>query len=162
MVAVKQRTVHEAGTALAAYGKGGVTPVAGTWSNNQPAAALAARRNAVVLDTGINSLYTTAWYQPVIHPAAATVSGSQPTTVYGCLCMNIDVIREEAPLPSLRSGDAVVIHPVGAYNITQSMQFITYRPAVVMIAPDHAVHVIRRRETLDDVQGPEEVPAHLG
>ena len=76
--------------------------------------------------------------------------------------MNIDVIREEAPLPSLCAGDAVVIHPVGAYNITQSMQFITYRPAVVMIAPDHAVHVIRRRETLDDVQGPEEEPAHLG
>ena len=159
VVAVKQRTVHEAGAALAAYGKGGVTPVAGGPSH---ITALAARRNAVVLDTGINSLYTTAWYQPVIHPAATADSGSQPTTVYGCLCMNIDVIREEAPLPSLRTGDAVVIHPVGAYNITQSMQFITYRPAVVMIDPDHTVHLIRRRETLEDVQTPEDVPAHLG
>lgn len=161
VVAVKQRTVHEAGTALAAYGKGGVTPVAGGGSNNLPAAALAVRRNAVVLDTGINSLYTTAWYQPVIHPAAAAVSAAQPTTVYGCLCMNIDVIREEAPLPSLRAGDAVVIHPVGAYNLTQSMQFITYRPAVVMIDPAGGSHLIRRRETLEDVQGPEQVPAHL-
>ena len=78
VVAVKQRTVHEAGTALAAYGKGAVTPVAGG-SNNM--AALATRRNAVVLDTGINSLYTTAWYQPVIHPAVAAESAAQPTTV---------------------------------------------------------------------------------
>jgi diaminopimelate decarboxylase len=41
------------------------------------------------------------------------------------------------------------------------MQFIAYRPAVVLIDTTRAVHVIRRRETLEDVQGPEEVPAHL-
>jgi diaminopimelate decarboxylase len=75
--------------------------------------------------------------------------------------MNIDVLREEAPLPALTTGDLVVMHPVGAYNVTQSMQFITYRPAVVMIDPDCGVHVIRRREVLEDVQGPEELPAHL-
>lgn len=163
VVAVKQRPVHGAGVSLAAYGKGGVSPAAtpGTHGNSTPPPVLAARRNAVVLDAGINILYTTAWYQPVIYPASVTASGPQPTTVYGCLCMNIDVICEEAALPALRTGDAVVIHPVGAYNITQAMQFITYRPAVVMIDPDCGVHVIRRREVLEDVQGPEAVPAHL-
>ena len=75
--------------------------------------------------------------------------------------MNIDVIREETPLPEMRAGDAVVIHPVGAYNITQSMQFITYRPAVVMVDANQGVHLIRKRETLNDVQGPEVVPAHV-
>jgi hypothetical protein len=75
--------------------------------------------------------------------------------------MNIDVIREEAPLPGLTTGDQVVLHPVGAYNITQSMQFITYRPAVVMIGLDGKVHVIRRRENLDYVQKLEIVPKHL-
>ena len=73
----------------------------------------------------------------------------------------IDVIREEAPLPGLTTGDLVVMHPVGAYNVTQSMQFITYRPAVVMIDEDRKVHVIRRRENLDYVQELEQVPAHL-
>ncbi len=150
VVAVKQRPVHEAALSLAAYGKGGVA-----------SAAPASRRNAIVLDAGINILYTTAWYQPTIYPASAPASAVLPTTVYGCLCMNIDVIREETPLPALRTGDPVVLHPVGAYNITQSMQFITYRPAVVMIDPDCGVHVIRRREVLEDVQGPELLPAHL-
>jgi diaminopimelate decarboxylase len=84
-----------------------------------------------------------------------------PTTVYGCLCMNIDVIREEAPLPALATGDHVVLHPVGAYNIAQSMQFIAYRPAVVMIGTDQTVHVLRRRENLEHVQRLEEMPAHL-
>jgi diaminopimelate decarboxylase len=75
--------------------------------------------------------------------------------------MNIDVIREDAPLPALTTGDQVVLHPVGAYNITQSMQFITYRPAVVMIDSERNVHVIRQRENLDYVQELEAVPSHL-
>ena len=164
VVAVKQRRMHDANAALAAYGKGGTSPAAalGAYGKGGVANGLgAARRNAVVLDAGINILYTTAWYQPSIYPAAMALNGMQPTTVYGCLCMNIDVIREEASLPDLKIGDAVVIHPVGAYNITQSMQFIAYRPAVVMIDPQHRVHLIRRREALADVQGPEVVPEYL-
>ena len=162
VVAVKQRAMRDVNTAVAAYGKGGPAGALGAYGKGGSGpAVLESRRNAVVLDAGINILYTTTWYQPAIYPAAEPVAGMQPTTVYGCLCMNIDVIREEASLPDLKAGDAVVIHPVGAYNITQSMQFIAYRPAVVMIAPDRQVHQIRRREVLADVQGPEEVPAYL-
>lgn len=150
VVAVKQRRMPETHAALAAYGKGGVANGTG-----------ASRRNAVVVDAGINILYTTAWYQPSIYPVTPAAPGMQPTTVYGCLCMNIDVLREEAALPELTVGDAVVIHPVGAYNITQSMQFIAYRPAVVMIDAERRVHLIRRREALEDVQGPEQVPEYL-
>jgi diaminopimelate decarboxylase len=151
VVAVKKRVLEgNLNTALAAYGKG--APVV---------APHAATRNALVLDAGVNLLYTTAWYQPKILPVRPCLDAPTPTTVYGCLCMNIDVIREEAPLPGLTTGDLVVMHPIGAYNVTQSMQFITYRPAVVMIAEDRKVHVIRRRENLDYVQELEQVPAHL-
>jgi diaminopimelate decarboxylase len=157
VVAVKRRQLFSSETeALAsrldAYGKG-------------PSAASQApetSRPAVVLDMGVHLLYTGAWQAPAISPAKAASDWPVPTTVYGCLCMSIDVIREEAPLPALTTGDQVVIHPVGAYNITQSMQFITYRPAVVMIGLDGATHVIRRRENLDYVQELEEIPAHLG
>lgn len=164
VVAVKQRALHDAHAAVAAYGKGGGVAASALGAYGKGGGShgvVESRRNAVVLDAGINILYTTTWYQPSIYPAAEPVAGMQPTTVYGCLCMNIDVIREEASLPDLRAGDAVVIHPVGAYNITQSMQFIAYRPAVVIVAPDRQVHLIRRRETLEDVQGPEVVPAYL-
>ncbi|HWB59470.1 MAG TPA: alanine racemase [Chthoniobacteraceae bacterium] len=137
-------------TALTAYGKGA------------PAHAGApVMRNAVVLDAGVNLLYTAAWYQINILPARPCPDSPQPTTVYGCLCMNIDVIREETPLPGLTTGDQVVLHPVGAYNVTQSMQFITYRPAVVMVGLDGRVHLIRKRENLDYVQELERVPEYL-
>jgi len=151
VVAVKKRSAPtQVQTALAAYGKAGVAAVPHGHS-----------RHALVLDAGINLLYTTAWYQPKILPARPCLDTPEPTTVFGCLCMNIDVIREDAPLPSLTTGDQVVLHPVGAYNITQSMQFITYRPAVVMIDSERNVHVIRRRENLEYVQELEAVPGHL-
>jgi diaminopimelate decarboxylase len=154
VVAVKRRPVGHAPAlngVLAAYGKGAMNHATAP-ENGRP---------AVVIDAGIHLLYTTAWYLPSILPAKAHADVPAPTTVYGCLCMNIDVIREETPLPGLTTGDQVVLHPVGAYNITQSMQFITYRPAVVMIGTDGAVHVIRRRENLEHVQALEEMPAHL-
>ncbi len=151
VVAVKRRHAPESlQTALAAYGKTGA-------SMSAPAAG----QNALVLDAGVNLLYTTNWYQPRILPARACLDAPTPTTVFGCLCMNIDVIREEAPLPGLTTGDQVVMHPVGAYNLTQSMQFITYRPAVVMIGQDKAVHVIRAKENLAYVQEMERVPSFL-
>lgn len=119
------------------------------------------RKAAYVIDAGVNLLYTTAWYQPNMFPVKQAAEMPFSSTVYGCLCMNIDVIREEVPLPSLTTGDQVVMHPVGAYNITQSMQFITYRPAVVMIGTDGEPRLIKRREDLSYVQELEEVPDYL-
>ena len=75
--------------------------------------------------------------------------------------MNIDVIREEVELPPLEVHDKLVLHPVGAYNITQSMQFIGLRPAVVLIGLGGSVNVIRRREKLIDIENGEQVPAYL-
>jgi diaminopimelate decarboxylase len=75
--------------------------------------------------------------------------------------MNIDVVRRSVQLPPLSVGDYLVIAPVGAYNTTQSMQFIEYRPATVLIHGDHEVSIIRQAEDLSVVTGPERLPSHL-
>jgi diaminopimelate decarboxylase len=75
--------------------------------------------------------------------------------------MNIDVIRDNVNLPLLNKGDHVVIQSVGAYNMTQWMQFITLRPRIVMIDLDSKVHVIREKENLDRLLEFEKVPKHL-
>ena len=36
-------------------------------------------------------------------------------------------------MPPLDVNDRVVLNPVGAYNLTQSMQFINLRPGVVLV-----------------------------
>jgi len=75
--------------------------------------------------------------------------------------MNIDVIRENITLPPLRTGDQVVVHHMGAYNISQSMQFISLRPAIVMIDLDKEVHLIKSAETLETLEKGEQLPDYL-
>jgi diaminopimelate decarboxylase len=75
--------------------------------------------------------------------------------------MNIDVVRENVSLPLLKRGDRVVVHRVGAYNMTQWMQFIQMRPNVVLIDRQGQVHLIRRRETVDTLNEQELMPSHL-
>ena len=116
---------------------------------------------ALVVDAGVNLLYTSQWYRLTMTPAQEVSGPNSKTVVYGPLCMNIDVIREDAPLPALNAGQQIVIHPVGAYNITQSMQFISYRPRVVMIDGEGQVDVIRERETLESVEALEVLPGRL-
>ncbi|MEZ5172850.1 MAG: alanine racemase [Bacteroidia bacterium] len=118
-------------------------------------------RRAVIMDAGVNILFTSFWYEHRISPVEEGGTHTETAIVYGPLCMNIDVIRESVTLPPLKKGDLVVIHTVGAYNMTQWMQFISMRPNVVMIDEDSKVHLIRSRETVDDLNNKESVPAHL-
>ena len=85
----------------------------------------------------------------------------EPTVLYGPLCMNIDVMRDAVSLPPLSIDDRIVFRNVGAYNVTQWMQFITLRPAVVMIGANGSVAPIRRAETVDDLNQLEAVPDWL-
>ena len=75
--------------------------------------------------------------------------------------MNIDVVRESINLPLLNAGDHVVVHKVGAYNMTQWMQFITMRPSVVLIDEQQQVHQISKPENLEYIDMLEKVPCHL-
>ncbi len=72
--------------------------------------------------------------------------------------MNIDVVDDYLQLPPLSRGQQLVISPVGAYNNTQWMQFIEYRPAIVMVGDNGEVDVIREAEELSDVEHRERLP----
>lgn len=118
-------------------------------------------RRSTILDVGVNILFTAFWYDHKVTPAQPFTSYTEDTALYGPLCMNIDVVRESINMPLLNKGDQVVIHHVGAYNMTQWMQFITLRPKVVLIDEQGKTHVIRNSETLETLTQQEHVPDHL-
>lgn len=118
-------------------------------------------RRATILDFGVNLLFTSFWYEHVISPAQEAGHYTEDAVLYGPLCMNIDVVRESVKLPPLNKGDKVVVQRVGAYNMTQWMQFISMRPNVVMIDLQGKPHLIRERETLDYLMQPERLPQYL-
>ncbi len=118
-------------------------------------------RRALVMDAGVNLLFTAYWYNHSVTPIEPLEGKPEETVIYGPLCMNIDVMRAQIMLPPINLGNTLLFHPVGAYNNTQWQQFIEYRPNVVLINTTGEAHVIRTRENLDVVIQQEVLPQHL-
>ena len=118
-------------------------------------------QRATITDVGVNILFTSFWYNHKISPAQEMTDFTEPTVLYGPLCMNIDVVRENVELPLLNIGDNFVVHYAGAYNMTQWMQFITMRPKVVLIDEQGKTHIIRENENLEIIKQLEKIPEHL-
>ncbi len=106
---------------------------------------------AVIVDAGVNLVPTAYWYEHQVDQVeeAGEEAGLESVSIYGPLCMQIDVLRENMMLPPLKLGDPVVVSNVGAYCHTQSMQFIQPRPATVLLGPD-GPELIRKRESWRD------------
>jgi len=118
-------------------------------------------RRGYIPDAGINLLFTATWYKFVIETDRALQGMGEPSVLNGPLCMNIDVVDEGVLLPPLERGTRLILSPVGAYNVTQWMQFIEYRPAVVLITETREAALIREREDLTDLLRRERLPEHL-
>ena len=115
-------------------------------------------KRSIIIDAGVNILFTSFWYKHSIYPTANSGTSSEDSAIYGPLFMNIDLIRESIPLSPLKKGDKILIDTVGAYNMTQWMQFISMRPNVVMIMDDGTVELIRKAETLETLNNQELLP----
>ena len=116
-------------------------------------------RRAAILDAGVNLLFTAYWYNHEVKPLRPLDGIAEETVLYGPMCMNIDVVRASVMLPPLNVGEALAIRPAGAYNNTQWMQFIQYRPAVVMVTEEGRAELVRAAEDLETMSSLERLPA---
>ena len=114
----------------------------------------------VVIDAGVNLIPTAWWYRHDILPIKEWSGITENVAILGPLCMQIDVIRQNVPLPPLVQGDALIIKNVGAYNFSQSMQFIQPRPAFILIN-EGKVEQLRQAETIEYIKQLEKVPDRL-
>jgi len=69
----------------------------------------------------------------------------------GPLCYGGDILAKNAKLPTVREGDIIEIFDIGAYNISQSMQFIKPRASVVLVQENGEMKEVRRREDYEDI-----------
>ncbi len=116
---------------------------------------------SLVIDAGVNVLFTSFWYKHKVSTIREIHGLQEEVIIYGPLCMNIDVVRPSVMLPPVEKGEILLIHPVGAYNVTQWMQFIRMRPNVVLVGEDGSHELIREAETIDDILTRERLPERL-
>jgi len=122
---------------------------------------LADGTRAYVADAGVNLLFTAFWYKFQVEVDRDVSGPNETSVIYGPLCMNIDALDDGLPLPPLERGHRLIFSPVGAYNNTQWLQFIEYRPNVVMVMENGDVELIREREDLSDIERREILPDRL-
>lgn len=81
--------------------------------------------------------------------------GELSTRLVGKYCESGDLLIRELALPPVEPGDLLALPASGAYNLAMSSNYnLAFRPAVVFVA-DGRARLTRRRETLDDLLGPE-------
>jgi diaminopimelate decarboxylase len=79
----------------------------------------------------------------------------------GSLCESGDVLGKDRPLPAPAVGDVLALMDAGAYGYAQSSQYNS-RPRPLEVLIDRGeTFVIRERESLADVLGRFEIPAHI-
>ncbi|GIW85829.1 MAG: diaminopimelate decarboxylase [Isosphaeraceae bacterium] len=87
----------------------------------------------------------------------AAIPGTTPQDVVGPVCETGDFLAKDRPLPPLKRGDLLAIFSAGAYGMVMASNYNTRpRPAEVLVAGRNA-RLVRRRETYEDLLGPERV-----
>ncbi|PIX76488.1 MAG: diaminopimelate decarboxylase [Rhodocyclales bacterium CG_4_9_14_3_um_filter_68_10] len=122
-----------------------------------------AKRSFAVVDAAMNDLVRPALYD-AWHDIAAVAPRPGPAAVYdivGPVCESGDFLGTARTL-ALAESDLLAVMSAGAYGMSMSSNYNTRpRPAEVLVEGG-AVRLVRRRETLADLLGPEQAPDETG
>jgi diaminopimelate decarboxylase len=113
----------------------------------------------VVTDAGMNDLIRPALYgaHHEILPVVSRGADEEVVDVVGPVCESGDFFARDRELPALEAGELVVLLDAGAYGMSLASHYNTrVKPAEVLVDGGD-VRLVRRRETLDDLLGPEVV-----
>lgn len=119
-----------------------------------------------IVDAAMNDLIRPTlyegWHQIVPLRAAATGAEVELTDVVGPVCETGDYLAQNRELPPVKQGDLLAVMSAGAYGFTMASNYNT-RPMPAEILVDGATaHVVRERQTLEDLVRGEHVPAVEG
>ncbi|MFO0980439.1 MAG: diaminopimelate decarboxylase [Planctomycetota bacterium] len=117
-----------------------------------------AGKTFVITDGGMNDLIRPTLYgafHEIVPLRQAVDSRCELVDVVGPICETGDFFAQDRELPVVARGDLLAIMSAGAYGFVMASNYNTRpRPPEVLVDGDQ-LKVVRRRETLDDLLGPE-------
>ncbi len=134
------------------------------------------RKKFVIIDSGMHHLIRPTLYDSFhfIWPTNVAPShvppqrsqnldlpGLEPCDVVGPICESGDFLAKDRSLPPVARGELLAVFTAGAYGMVMASNYNTMpRPAEVLVDGSTAT-LIRRRETYDDLTGPEMEPRSI-
>lgn len=126
----------------------------------------------LIQDAAMNDLIRPALYEgfhriwPVVVPPGlpevpedpeGAISGTEPWDVVGPVCESGDFLAKDRPLPALDRGDLIATFSAGAYGMVMASNYNTRPRAAEILVDGRNARVVRRRETFEDLVGPERI-----
>ena len=115
----------------------------------------------VITDAGMNDLIRPSLYgayhaiEPVKAPKKK--AAAEAVDVVGPVCESGDFFARDRTLPPVERGDLLAILDTGAYGMSLSSNYNTRGRAAEVMVEGKRARLIRRRETMRDLLGPERV-----
>ena len=120
----------------------------------------------VIVDAAMNDLIRPSLYGAYheIRPLSEAVlqRGKHQVDVVGPVCESGDFLAKDRSLPDVRPGEALAVMSAGAYGFVMSSNYNSRPRVPEALVKDREIHVIRARESYDDLVRGETIPAFLG
>jgi diaminopimelate decarboxylase len=115
-------------------------------------------RRFVVLDAGMSELIRPALYGAFhrIVPVDPRPGPLEPCDIVGPVCESSDVFGRDRLMPPLEPGDVVALLDAGAYGSAMASNYLRRPLPAEVIVDDGRWQYARRRQTMDEMLGPEE------
>ncbi|MGD0946093.1 MAG: diaminopimelate decarboxylase [Candidatus Binatia bacterium] len=120
-------------------------------------------KNFVVVDGGMNDLIRPALYgsYQAVQPVRPRNGTRFTADVVGPVCESGDFFAKDRDLPAIEPGDLLAVMSAGAYGFVMASNYNTRpRPPEVLVDGEQ-LHIVRARETLEDLVRGEHIPMML-
>ena len=116
-------------------------------------------KNFAIVDAAMNDLMRPALYdawQEIVPLRMSTAAAPQLYDVVGPVCESGDFLGRDRPL-AIAAGDLLAVRSAGAYGSSMSSNYNTRPRAAEVMVDGDKFHVVRRRETIEEMLLPESV-----
>ncbi len=113
-------------------------------------------KNFAIVDAAMNDLARPALYDAWhdILPVAPHAGETRRWEIVGPICESGDFLGHDRPL-ALQAGDLLAVMSAGAYGMAMSSNYNTRPRAAEVMVDGETCHLVRRRETIDELLAPE-------
>jgi diaminopimelate decarboxylase len=110
-------------------------------------------RRIITTDAGMTDLIRPALYEAYhpIWPVKHSDTASEPADVAGPVCESADYLGRDRTLPEMKRGDLIAVLLAGAYGAAMSSNYNSRPRAAEVLVDGGTFHVVRKRETWDDL-----------
>jgi diaminopimelate decarboxylase len=120
-------------------------------------------KNFIIVDAGMNDLLRPTLYNAfhAIEPVVRTDVPATVADVVGPICESGDFLAVDRSMTEVDTDDLLAVMSTGAYGFVMSSNYCSRPRVAEVMVKDNQYHVVRRRETYDDLVRGESIPVFM-